>query len=526
MYSKHFNLTENPFSIAPDPRYLYMSEKHREALAHLMYGLKTHGGFVLLTGEVGTGKTTVCRCLLEQLPNDLNVAFVLNPRLTAEELLATVCDELRIDYREDNNSIKELVDNINRYLLDAHAGGRKTVLIIDEAQNLSPEVLEQVRLLTNLETNQQKLLQIIMLGQPELRDQLARPELRQLAQRITARYHLGPLNKNEIAPYINHRLAVAGHHKKLFPDNVVSRIYSLTNGIPRLINVICDRALLGTYVEGREQVNRPTLKKAAQEVFGNSNRKSSATIKWLIPALFVLSLGLALFFHNWTKDPAESITPKISSTAANTGEQTPTGSGTRALEWPADIPHARSLPTAFTVLFSRWGATYDQDSGLPPCRQAEAQGLACLDRQGSLGSLRHLNRPAVLRLIDDQGRTFYAPIINLAGNTALLEINSREIAVNTTDLEKQWFGGYTVLWQPPPGGSREIKTGETGQDAEWLIENLEKQTGLQAAYMELDQMITSYQKKEGLIADGIAGPETLIHLNLSIGRSGPALVEK
>ncbi len=512
MYSKHFNLTENPFSIAPDPRYLYMSEKHREALAHLMYGLKTDGGFVLLTGEVGTGKTTVCRCLLEQLPDDLNVAFVLNPRLTAEELLATVCDELRIDYREKDNSIKELVDNINRYLLDAHAGGRKTVLIIDEAQNLSSEVLEQIRLLTNLETNKQKLLQIIMLGQPELRDQLARPELRQLAQRITARYHLGPLNKNEITPYINHRLAVAGHHKKIFPDNVVSRIYSLTNGIPRLINVLCDRTLLGTYVEGREKVTRPTLNKAAREVFGNSTGKPSATIKWLIPALFVLSLGLALFFHSWTEDSSEN--KEISG-----GDPLP-------LEWPVDIPHTRSLPIAFTSLSSRWGITYNQDSDLPPCRQVEAQGLACLDRQGSLGSLRHLNRPAVLRLVDSQGRTFYAPVVKLEGDKALLEINNREIAILTGDLEKQWFGTYTVLWQPPPGGSREIKTGNTGQDIRWLTENLEKLTGLKAAYTELDQMISGYQKGEGLIADGIAGPETLIHLNLSIGRNGPALVEK
>ena len=175
MYSKHFNLNENPFSIAPDPRYLYMSSKHQEALAHLVYGLKTEGSFVLLTGEVGTGKTSVCRCLLEQLPEELNVAFVLNPKLTAAELLATVCDELEIDYPPAPASIKALVDNINRYLLDAHAGGRKTVLIIDEAQNLAPEVLEQIRLLSNLETDQRKLLQIVMLGQPELRDQLARP---------------------------------------------------------------------------------------------------------------------------------------------------------------------------------------------------------------------------------------------------------------------------------------------------------------------------------------------------------------
>ena len=456
MYSKHFNLTENPFSIAPDPRYLYMSEKHREALAHLMYGLKTHGGFVLLTGEVGTGKTTVCRCLLEQVPDDLNVAFVLNPRLTAEELLATVCDELRIDYSKNSNSIKELVDNINRYLLDSHAAGRKTVLIIDEAQNLSPEVLEQVRLLTNLETNQQKLLQIIMLGQPELRDQLARPELRQLAQRITARYHLGPLYKAEISPYINHRLAVAGHHKKLFPDNVVNRIFRLTNGIPRLINVICDRALLGTYVEGRDQVSSLTLKKAAQEVFGDLGGNSPTTLKWLIPSLFIISLVLALSFHSWTKNRGEDSTPG-SSNNTNAEKQSDTRSRAGVLEWPTDIPHARSRTLAFVSLFSLWKKDYDLDSVLSPCSQAEAQSLACLDRQGSLGSLRRLNRPAALKLTDNQGRVFFAPIIKLEGDKALLEINSREFTIRTNDLENQWFGSYTILWEPPPGGSREIK---------------------------------------------------------------------
>ena len=291
MYNSYFNLDENPFSIAPDPRFLYMSEQHREALAHLMFALKSEGGFVLLTGEVGTGKTTVCRCLLEQLPGDLNVAFVLNPKLTAGELLATVCDELDADYPSGTTSIKTLVDAINRYLLDSHAVGRRTVLIIDEAQNLSTEVLEQIRLLTNLETNQRKLLQIVMLGQPELRELLARPELRQLSQRITARYHLGPLNRQEVTAYIDHRLGVAGYRKKLFSEPVVGLIYRLTGGVPRLINVLCDRALLGTYVQGLDKVTVVTVKNAAKEVLGEA---PASLLPFYRQRRFLLAVALVL----------------------------------------------------------------------------------------------------------------------------------------------------------------------------------------------------------------------------------------
>ncbi|MCX5719348.1 MAG: AAA family ATPase, partial [Nitrospirae bacterium] len=283
MYSEYFGLTELPFSIAPDPRYLYMSDQHREALAHLVYGLHSDGGFVLLTGEVGTGKTTVCRCLLEQIPENTDVAFVLNPKLSVEELLATICDELGIHYPEGNTSIKVFVDHINAYLLKAHDQGRKTVLILEEAQNLSTDVLEQVRLLTNLETNQCKLLQIIMLGQPELKDMLSRPELRQLAQRITARYHLSSLPRKEVAAYVNHRLAVAGTRNSLFPPSTIGKLFRLSGGIPRLINLLCDRALLGAYVQGQDRVDKPTLSQAAHEIFGKTKTQGlqRKTFKWV-----------------------------------------------------------------------------------------------------------------------------------------------------------------------------------------------------------------------------------------------------
>ena len=273
MYRAYFGLKENPFSIVPDPHYFFMSEGHREALAHFVYGIKSDGGFVLLTGEVGTGKTTVCRCLIEQMRENVEIAIILNPRLTVEELLATICDEFGISYTEGAGSIKRFVSRINDYLLDLHAKGKRAILILEEAQNLSLEVLEQIRLLTNLETNQRKLLQIIMIGQPELKELLSRPELRQLSQRITARYHLGPLLKEELRPYIEHRLSIAGLTRgRLFPDATLRRLFRLTGGVPRLINVICDRALTGAFAQGKELVDPKTLTTAALEVTGGKVR--------------------------------------------------------------------------------------------------------------------------------------------------------------------------------------------------------------------------------------------------------------
>ena len=277
MYDKYFGLNGKPFSIAPDPRYLFMSEQHREALAHLVYGVGEGGGFVLLTGEVGTGKTTVCRCLLEQLPDNARIAYILNPKLSATELLANVCDELHIVYSQQP-SLKQLTDVLNEFLLASHAAGLKIVLMIDEAQNLSIEVLEQVRLLTNLETNKEKLLQIILIGQPELKEKLARHELRQLAQRITARYHLRPLTAEESESYILHRLEVSGFSDNLFDKQAIKELFKRTAGVPRLINVLCDRAMLGAYAKNKRQIGAKVIRQAASEVMGGEVHEIQADI--------------------------------------------------------------------------------------------------------------------------------------------------------------------------------------------------------------------------------------------------------
>jgi general secretion pathway protein A len=293
MYESYYGLKEKPFSIAPDPRYLYMSELHREALAHLLYGISSDGCFILLTGDVGTGKTTVCRCLLQQLPDNTDVALIVNPRLTSLELLESICDELGIPAGDGERSAKFYFDRLNAFLLDAHAAGRNVALLIDEAQNMSLELLEQLRLLTNLETDQKKLLKIVLLGQTELRQKIAQEGAEQISQRITSRYHLMPLEEDDVHAYISHRLAVAGERDRVFSNRALSRIFELSSGIPRLVNVLCDRALLGAYVENKYLVDTKIVEQAGREVFGEvAERKPAKKKRRMVPILIFLFLFL------------------------------------------------------------------------------------------------------------------------------------------------------------------------------------------------------------------------------------------
>ncbi len=297
MFHEYFGIAEDPFSITPDTRYLFQSERHRNAFAHLLYGVADAGGFVQLTGEIGTGKTLLCRNLLAQLPEEVNVALIFNPRLTPLELVASICDELKILYPLGCTSIKEIVDFLNAYLLEGYRQGRRTVVIIDEAQNLSFEALEQVRLLTNLETEKQKLLQIILVGQPELKQILGKPELQQLAQRITARYHLTPLSADETRDYILHRLRVAGANERLFSTDALRQLYRLSGGVPRLINVLCSRAMLAAYGADQETVDAGLVRRVAKELAGDEDLSTaSSRWGWGLALLAVAGLAGAAYF--------------------------------------------------------------------------------------------------------------------------------------------------------------------------------------------------------------------------------------
>jgi general secretion pathway protein A len=399
MYTEYFGFKELPFSIAPDPRFLFMSSQHREALAHLVYGINVEGGFVLLTGEVGTGKTTVCRCLLGQLPENTDIAFILNPKMSVEELLAAVCDELGIRYTDGNRSIKVFIDRINSYLLAAFAKGRKTVLILEEAQNLSTDVLEQVRLLTNLETDRQKLLKIIMIGQPELRDILSRPDMRQLSQRITARYHIGPLPKAEVSAYVDHRLSSAGVRRKLFPGSIINKLYRLSHGVPRVINVICDRALLGTYVQGSNSVDRKTLVRAAREVFGEKDvRKNQrkGALMWVTAGLALIACGFVVAF-TFYRGSLQSGLKRVDVTI--TGVRGTEARSANAPNWLNRQFLDRSRETAYRALFGGFNVVSTGDNNNYACKDARAKGFHCPDEQTSLResvsrAIMHLNKRA------------------------------------------------------------------------------------------------------------------------------------
>ncbi|RDY65389.1 ExeA family protein [Lysobacter soli] len=307
MYLEHYGLIEPPFSITPDPRFVFLSERHRDALAHLLFGITQGGGggFVQLTGEVGTGKTTLCRLLLEQVPENTRVALVLNPRVTPVELLESICEELHIELEGRRGSTKALVDALNVYLLDAYAQGLRVVLVIDEAQNLSVEALEQVRLLTNLETPTQKLLQIVLLAQPELRAMLAREDMRQLAQRITARFHLTPLDASETGEYLRHRYRVAGGTRFPFDASAVKRIHVHSGGVPRLINVIAERSLLAGFAHDVPMLDARWVDRAAAEVLPAPARR---TRRWLfavpVAALLLASMGMAAWW--WPRAPVQA----------------------------------------------------------------------------------------------------------------------------------------------------------------------------------------------------------------------------
>ena len=562
MYASFFGLNEKPFSITPDPRYLYLSRRHAEALAHLLYGITESGGFIQLTGEVGTGKTTVVRSLLEQLPEHAEVALVLNPRLSPQEFLLTICDELHIAV-PDRASQKSVVDALNRRLLEAHSAGRRVVLIVDEAQNLSAEVLEQIRLLTNLETAKQKLLQIILIGQPELREVLARSDLRQLAQRITGRYHLEPLEPEELRGYVRHRLEVAGGRAELFTAGAMKALHRSSGGVPRLANVIADRALLGAWSQEQQGVTANMTRKAAREVFGEKIRRPARGMPGVVVVLLGLA-GVAIaiaagIVTSMLRDPAAG-PPAITATAGPANgavvrprpvavpaqpaaepmatEPAAEAASDAATPAPQLVPPpslanqlatgdlATGTDTAFAGLFARWGLDYRPELGAA-CDQAVAQGLSCLLQRGTWGELAALDRPAILVLVDRDGRDHQLVLNRVSGGTAELLAGQAVISMPLGELLTLWYGEYLLLWRPEAGDGRVLSRNTSGTDVLWLRRVLGELRGTpvlpagSSIYDPgLETAVREFQRSRRLAVDGIAGAMTLISVNNALQLAG------
>ena len=497
MYTAFFGLNEKPFAITPDPRYLYLSERHAEALAHLLYGINESGGFIQLTGEVGTGKTTVVRTLLSRVPHHADVAVILNPRVTPVEFLLTICEELGLVIAEGHrDSVKEMVDALNRRLLSAHAEGRRIIVLVDEAQNLSFEVLEQVRLLTNLETPTQKLLQIILIGQPELRELLDRTDLRQLAQRITGRYHLKPLSREETKGYVRHRMRVAGATEEVFTPGALLELHRLSSGIPRVINVACDRALLGAYTQETKRVTASLVRQAAGEVYGR--RYFPTWLGWVVGSLAIAAfVGTALLgWQFWRhqspvlsasraiKNAAAASPPHAAPAPAAASVSAPPAATTPLAAAPAaPAPKLASVnallatneanttdAAAFRRLLALWGTAMAEDKD--PCGQAAKAGLACLDQRGSWAQVRTLNRPAILTLTDDHGQRHRVVLSSMDDKTATLNLGEHNEKVSIDDLSRDWFGEFTVIWKPKTARTRLLSLGMQGDEVRWLRRSL------------------------------------------------------
>ncbi|MEO6363566.1 MAG: AAA family ATPase [Caldimonas sp.] len=594
MYMRFFGLKQEPFSLAPDPRYLYMSKRHREALAHLLYGVGGGGGFVLLSGEIGAGKTTVCRCFLEQIPKRCNVAYIFNPKLTVMELVKSICDEFRIPVASvpgQAPTVKLYVDALNEFLLKTHAVGQNNVLIIDEAQMLSVDVLEQLRLLTNLETNERKLLQIVLIGQPELRTMLERPELEQLAQRVIARFHLKALSAKETEHYIRHRLSVAGMARTIpFDRKALQRIHDIARGVPRRINLLCDRVMLGAYAHGKHSADIAMIEKAAREVFGKSESRVPDR-SWFgggAGSVLVVTTGVALsallafaLYGGWRRfaEPATAASAPAAraAAAASAASSLPIASAAAARSASAATPAASAsvpLPAAASAasmamvaasapavpassvvaaassladfkielknfgrdersawreLAPMWGAGGDGDGG-DACTAAARQQLRCSKFASTLAMVRSLDRPGLMNLRDDAGRTVHVVLVGLGENTATLLAGNRRTTVPLAPLAKAWQGEFGTLWRLPAGYTTAVAEGASGVVVDRLAAQLAALAGepppatKQTLDAALRAKVARFQSAHGLTPIGKAGPTTFMQINRATGVDEPRLV--
>ncbi|HEY8037286.1 MAG TPA: AAA family ATPase [Methylobacter sp.] len=537
MYNQYFHFSELPFSIATDPHFIYMSPRHQEGLAHLLYGINFGGGFVALTGEVGTGKTTLCHCLLQKIPENINIALILNPKLNAVELLATICDELGIIYDKNQHSLKNLIDLLNQHLLTGHANGKRTVLLIDEAQNLSMEVLEQIRLLTNLETNKTKLLQIILVGQPELKESLKRQDLRQLNQRITARYHLLPLSLNETRAYIHHRLTVCNGRPDIFKESAIRKIYKLSFGIPRMINILCDRALLGAYSTNTHIITPAIVSAAANETLAFTDKK----FPYLSTALALLFLGCiatGIYFRmHWPKASNQApIDLAIPYPAIQPKPEFISQSLQPVQKEPLLIEKSDTAPVAKTKTFDDWinNPDYSLNAAListlklwnkpipqsnrVDCHYVETTGLRCAFGKANWKDMLAINHPAVLEFSLAGKQKFYALLTGFGQNQSMIHFKDG-VTFPVADALKYWNGYYLIVEPPPIPDVKVIRPHQTSDNVLWLRHLLntidrKAEAAEQPRFYDdkLAARVTDFQHQHKLPEDGKVGDKTMPYL--------------
>lgn len=530
MYHTFFGLTEPAFSIAVNPRYLYMSQQHKEALAHLLYGV-AGGGFVMLTGEVGTGKTTIIRCLLEQMPDNTDIAIVMNPMSNVPELLTTICEELDAAYVKDEPTVKDLTDAIHNFLLRNHTHGRNTVLLIDEAQLLSAQTLEQVRLLTNLETTTQKLLHIILVGQPELKTLLAKPELRQLAQRITARFHLTPLTLNETQAYIRHRLKIAGlpEGRNPFPFAIVKRVHAFTSGIPRLINVICERCLIGAYGSNQQRVDNEIFNAARKEVIGGleQTREAKRNFYWKIAA-GILGAGLiasTIYFTQIT----ETRTPQTLVAVQNSSVIRSAASSVQSSSTPNMV--IRNYHAAEDTYFNYLGVPIAPETR--PCGKNIKASQQCTKAAlHTWTDVSELNRPAILVMTTPEKFSTYLVLIGLnTENAWVLNEQQERVTILLAKIGRDWTGELIYLWKKPPAFTETLLLGDSSPTIAWLaqqfakIDNQKDPLTDDLFSLALQERVKIFQRSKNIAADGNITEQTLMKINEVIGADKTLLTD-
>ncbi len=531
MYTGFYGLREKPFSLAPDPRYLFLSASHREALAHLLYGIEEGEGFIEVIGQVGTGKTTLCRTLLGRIGQDAEIAYIFNPSPSELELLSAINREFGLPTSVRTRT--ELLESLNQFLLEKNAAGRRVLLVIDEAQNLDPAVLEQVRLLSNLETDRAKLLQIVLIGQPELEENLARSDLRQLRQRITVRWNLRALSRGEVGEYLEHRLRVAGSaDPQIFTSRAVRAITRVSRGIPRLINAVADRALLAGYSQGARQIDAKLVRRAARELPAAELSGFRELTGLRLPiALGLVVLGLVIGLAVTAVTPREP--PSQSAATSTAPVSSAPGPSTRL-----DGRSSRtSAAEAMQALLSTWG--YEQPIGteLDPDRYPDAVAaiapLSVLPVRGTTQMLTSLDLPAVLELEPNEGESEhrYVALIGLdESGGAQLRIAGETVERPLAELEQSWTGRAFYLWtnfESLPV----LAPGMRGRAIRWLQARLAELGYLQRgdATEEFDELTTTavraFQLANGLEPSDELGPATLVALYQALGYTTPRLFD-